>query len=533
MKLYNQIETRVLYILLMGVVLCFGACKTTNESLLDEKEVIEHKEIEEIIDDGISTETDHVPAPTKSNPPVMSLAADGAHAVRMSSMSKSAAPRSTASQQELNLEPGQITAAEWNDLHNWKDWLDLQQNKDYEEMQDYWGIYPQNRVSVFLRNQDESPIQFAKISCLYKNETLWTAYTDNSGKAELWPSLFDVSEISNSDITLNVEHQGREWKFKNVKTIADGVNSIVIDAECESTKDVDIMWVVDATGSMSDEIRYLQSELGDVIERFSKNNKQLNLRTGAVFYRDHQDEYLTKTSDLSNDHDETLSFIGEQSAAGGGDYPEAVESAMQEALDQEWRTDRATKILFLLLDAPPHQDSLTQLKIQEQIRSASEKGIKLIPITASGINRETEFLMKYMAIVSNGTYVFITDHSGIGNAHLEPVVEDYKVEKLNELLLRLIENYTQSEPCEQTIVKLSTELKIYPNPTSNFVTIESKMPMNRVEVISNSGKLLLSHDVSEESIKKIDLTSLVDGMYVIVSSGVGFRETRTIIKVTG
>ena len=72
------------------------------------------------------------------------------------------------------------------------------------------------------------------------------------------------------------------------------------------------------------------------------------------------------------------------------------------------------------------------------IETASKKGIKIIPITASGIDKETEFLMRYMAIATNGTYVFITNDSGIGNDHLVASVGDYQVEYLNKLMERLI-----------------------------------------------------------------------------------------------
>lgn len=36
-----------------------------------------------------------------------------------------------------------------------------------------------------------------------------------------------------------------------------------------------------------------------------------------------------------------------------------------------------------------------------------------MPIIASGIIKETELLMRYLSIASNGTYVFITDYSGL------------------------------------------------------------------------------------------------------------------------
>jgi hypothetical protein len=49
--------------------------------------------------------------------------------------------------------------------------------------------------------------------------------------------------------------------------------------------------------------------------------------------------------------------------------------------------------------------------------------------------------MRSFALLTNGTYVFITDHSGIGNSHLVPTIGDYEVEKLNDLLVRLVGEY--------------------------------------------------------------------------------------------
>ena len=53
--------------------------------------------------------------------------------------------------------------------------------------------------------------------------------------------------------------------------------------------------------------------------------------------------------------------------------------------------------------------------------------------------------MRFMAISTNGTYVFITSDSGIGNPHLEPTVGEYEVEFLNDLLVRLINKYSESK----------------------------------------------------------------------------------------
>ena len=183
-------------------------------------------------------------------------------------------------------------------------------------------------------------------------------------------------------------------------------------------------------------------EINDIISRIRNDNNGIDFRLGSVFYRDEGDEYVTRTSSLSGDFGQVADFINSQRADGGGDYPEAVHSALRKAIgEQAWQEGARARLLFLILDAPPHhQDDVIQA-MQDQLLLAAQKGIKIIPVTASGIDKETEFLMRILAIASNGTYTFITDHSGIGNDHLERTIGDYEVEFLNDLIVRLVGKY--------------------------------------------------------------------------------------------
>ena len=52
-------------------------------------------------------------------------------------------------------------------------------------------------------------------------------------------------------------------------------------------------------------------------------------------------------------------------------------------------------------------------------------------------------MLRFFANATGGTYVFLTDDSGVGYSHLKASVGDYKVEQLNQLLIRLIEYYTE------------------------------------------------------------------------------------------
>jgi len=185
--------------------------------------------------------------------------------------------------------------------------------------------------------------------------------------------------------------------------------------------------------------------LNDVLLRSKNELPNMNLHVGSVFYRDQGDQYLTRVSPFTENIATLINFVKLQNADGGGDFPEAVHTALSTAIDQQsWSSNARTRLLFLVLDAPPHHEDAVIQSIQASVEKAAQKGIKIIPITASGIDKDTEFMMRFISIATNGTYVFITNDSGIGNSHLSPTVGKYDVEYLNNLMVRLIKKYSKA-----------------------------------------------------------------------------------------
>ena len=339
-------------------------------------------------------------------------------------------------------QPGVITAGEWNDLENWTFWQNIMSKDDFKSLPHYWTFFNNNRIIVNVLGSDSVPIIDASVKLKRDGTVIFTSRTDNKGKAELWVDLFQNN--TNADFSkLTIDVTNGTIVLSTVKPYEEGTNLIVIPATTVDNK-IEIAFVVDATGSMGDELEYLKTELLDVISRIKTANPNSTVLTSSVFYRDEGDDYLTRVSNFTSDNNTTINFIKNQSADGGGDFPEAVHSALDKAVNElQWSTNAKTRLLFLVLDAPPHHDNSVISNIQTSITKASEKGIKIIPITASGIDKETEFLMRFLSISTNGTYVFITDHSGIGNSHLEATVGQYQVEFLNNLMVRLINKYAE------------------------------------------------------------------------------------------
>lgn len=347
---------------------------------------------------------------------------------------------SKGSQGGIQPQGGLVTAGEWNDLDNWAFYQKTLMKEPFKGFPDDWQKYTNHRIAVALTAKNK-PAANATVT-LFRNDTpIWTAKTDNLGRAELWVGAFQKEkELNPTLLRLKVNEQ---W----VSTAAISetqVNRIALDETLPSpTNLVQIAFMVDATGSMGDELEFLKMDLKKVINEVQKTNTQLKISTGTVFYRDEGDEYVVKHSPFTEDINQTTEFISQQRADGGGDFPEAVDKALVQLNQLQWQPEARTRIAFLVLDAPPHNKPAVISSIQYSVKTAAASGIKLIPVVASGIDKTTEFLMRFIAMYTNGTYVFITDHSGIGNKHLEPSVGEYQVEKLSDLMVRLIKKYSE------------------------------------------------------------------------------------------
>lgn len=72
-------------------------------------------------------------------------------------------------------------------------------------------------------------------------------------------------------------------------------------------------------------------------------------------------------------------------------------------------------------------------------------------------------------------------------------------------------------------------ISIYPNPTNNFVNIESEKPL-RVSIMDISGRLIRVVDVTDSN-KQVDVTDLSRGTYTLIFESAGkIVKTVKIVK---
>ena len=346
------------------------------------------------------------------------------------------------------LPSGMITACAWDDNAFYTDWLALfsQDNSKKGKFYNFtnpdksWGYNSANRVQVLVKSA-EDPVAGARVVASdEQGNTLFCAVTDARGYAYLFPDAI------NGNITV----MSAEETVMSAFTADD--RSLTVDLTDKGNKlnVIEIMLVVDVTGSMSDEIDFLKAELADVVDRIAANDSETVIKLAMLFYRDTDDAVPFDYYDFTDVTTQAGLFaqqeaINGQSARGGGDYPEAVDDALDMAVNKQWSTGATTKIIFHVLDAPAHDKTEHKQKLKNAVNTAAEKGIRICPIICSGAAEVTEYTMREAAIYTGGTFIFVTDDSGIGGSHHDPDIPNATVELLNSMMVRLVKGYHTGE----------------------------------------------------------------------------------------
>lgn len=340
---------------------------------------------------------------------------------------------------EQNTQQGSLTAGEWNDNDNWDFFKKvIKSNQDFVSYQKSFSIYPSERIAVTVNSSGKPVVNATVMGYSSNNELIWAAVTDNQGKAYLFPNLF-TDKSQDSIASVKVVSGSFETTVKT-----ESKKELTVDLEnAEAVKKaLDLMFVIDTTGSMSDELNYLQWELQSIVNTVKNENPDITIRLSINFYRDEGDEYVVKANPFSSDIENTIEGFSSEEAAGGGDYEEAVEQAVANAINEhEWDETSYARLMFLILDAPPHETDEVVETMNNAIQAAAEKGIRIISVAASGVNKRTEMMLRSFAVVTGGTYTFLTDDSGIGNSHIEPTIGEYEVKPFKQVITDVINGY--------------------------------------------------------------------------------------------
>lgn len=352
---------------------------------------------------------------------------------------------------------GALTAKVWCDAEafgQWSDFVGQQRNGQegpHASVARAWRLSTLDRVAVTVTDASGRAVVDAPVELVSRGErVLFRARTDNRGRAYLFPGLGGQGRAARG--LRVVVHQGGRALSQGVRPGEE--LALALPTRARDPRRVgDVMLVMDTTGSMGDELRYLQSELENVIARADHQLvQQVQMRVSVNFYRDQEDDYLVRSFPFTNDLRAATHELLKQAAGGGGDFPEAVEVALEDALvNHRWSESARGRMLFLVLDAPPHRDAAKIASLHRSLQRAAALGVRIFPVAGSGIDKETEFLMRHFAVITGGSYVYLTDDSGIGGTHVEATGGRGQTERLNDLMTRLIVESLRTQGEEQRV----------------------------------------------------------------------------------
>jgi hypothetical protein len=289
-------------------------------------------------------------------------------------------------------------------------------------------------------------------------EPFWSGYSGVDGRIAVFPAMWGAGNLRNVELRAFGDESG-QGGFS--QTIATGrYEQVALPFEGEWEPDfLDLVFVVDATGSMGDEIAWLRRELRAMVQAARRAAPGADIRYGLVVYRDRGDDFVVRNYGFTGSQSQMLGWLNAQEAAGGGDYPEAAAAALSAAAELPWRRGKGERILVHLADAPPHRGEARAYLAAA--RRAAGKDVQIFALGASGVAEESEFLMRQAALQTQGRYIFLTDDSGVGASHAEPTIACYRVTALTRLMARLLRSEMEGRRIEAGSGEVVREVGTY------------------------------------------------------------------------
>ncbi len=186
-------------------------------------------------------------------------------------------------------------------------------------------------------------------------------------------------------------------------------------AAAANSKALEMVFVLDTTGSMGGLLEGAKQRIWGIVNEVMQSSSRPAVRIGLVAYRDRGDAYVTQVLPLTNDLDKAYSTLMDYQAQGGGDEPEDVRRALADGVRRAgWSQDssRVTQILFLVGDAPPHDDYVDEPNTAATASEAVQKGM-IVNTIQCGETVRTREVWQMIAQRGQGQYFSIAQNGGV------------------------------------------------------------------------------------------------------------------------
>ena len=224
-----------------------------------------------------------------------------------------------------------------------------------------------------------------------------------------------------------------------------------------ANQELDIMFICDCTGSMDPWIFAVKKEIKNIISFIIENNPFVKIKMSFLGYRDIKDKKRFEIKDFTDDFTSLENFISKINADGGGDFPEDIPGALDQALKLSWRKNSA-KYCLLIADAPCHGEKYRDEDYEDDYPDGDPNGLT------------PEFLISDFAIKNINLYfIKITNDNDVMN------------EIFNNSYINANKNHTPIIIAElgKSTENLGFIVSVSSNETLNKYTVD-KIPLDNI-----------------------------------------------------
>jgi len=334
-----------------------------------------------------------------------------------------------------------VKAGEWNDNANYREFLSYlssQENLDFERLD------LSKRRFIVVRDQNGKGVPNCPVAVTDSQQRQVQLTTTASGRALLFPR---AEGLGGNQLTVTTRCQGERASARMTLSAPDGQLTLDLGTEraLPSRPVVEIAFVLDTTGSMSEEIASIKSTIQEVADAL--RGQRFDLRIGLVEYRDKTDAYVTKVHPMTRDIADFVADVSRLQAGGGGDTPEHANEGLRVAVEQlSWSRDSVARMAFMIGDAPPHLDYPGATGYSQSMKRANHEGIQVFTIAASGMDAVGQAVWRQIAQYTGGTNMFVlrggagpqSTGGGDPTSSCGGTQENYASGNLHELITRKV-----------------------------------------------------------------------------------------------
>jgi hypothetical protein len=346
-----------------------------------------------------------------------------------------------------------LSAGEIDDNAEWDVYLTYRENfhasPAYASPVDDVDVSERQLIRVV--NGEFQPILGAYVEILNTNgAVIHSSCTYATGYTLFFPTLYeDAKGLTSFRARVSKDEASVEIDFE----LSDEAFVLELNVEQENPK-LDLLFLIDASGSMDDEIAQLTNNILYISEQIDALPDEVDVRYALVSYKD--GNYPTQVWDFTSDVNLFQRQLASLYTAGGDG--ETLNDGLDRTVNQvHWRGDDTAKLVFLVGDEPPGIYA-NHPSYAISMMQAGSFGIKVHPIASSGLDVQGEYIFRQIAQATMGSFIFLSYDNGATAVQETGSVEgstgneafgEYTVESLDEIVLELIQDELAAGHSEQ------------------------------------------------------------------------------------